>query len=185
MAEITSTGTRPGTPLTAPQATTTTPPSRRLSWLLLLGLLLIAAQLLWLLRPLWLAHPGVRQVLTPVVTALGSSLERPVLRDVWQTSRVDLVADAATPGVWQVSAVLMHSARILQPWPVLELQMKNEAGDIVGSRQLMPSDYLPASGAVDLLEGEQPVQIQVGIRQRAAADGSYPAFASAALTPLP
>lgn len=185
MATADTANARLSSPLRAPHANVGGATPRRLTLLLLLGLLLIAAQLLWLLRPLWLAHPGVRQVLTPVTAALGFDLERPLLRDIWQTRQVDLVADAANPGAWEVRATLMHSARILQPWPTLQLSLQDDAGNVVGQRQLTPAEYLATGRTSPLLEGDQPVQIRVGVHQRATSDGSLPVFASAKLIPLP
>ena len=168
-----------------------TPPRQR-RWLLLalLGLIACLAELAWITQDNWLASPGVRAVLTPVVARTGHTLRRPILADAWSVDGLALTADPAVDGVWQVDAVLTQHADILQPWPRLRLVMRDWQGASVAERDLMPADYLPAGlpprfAANRLIAADQAVRIHVSVRQPARANGTRPSFEQVALRPLP
>lgn len=165
---------------------------RRWPWLLLAlsGGLIVLAEILWLTQDAWLRQPAMRMALAPLLERTGHELRRPLIADAWQATALSLRAEAASDGVWHVDALLTNRADILQPWPRLELSLRDWQGQLIGRRLLAPRDYLPSSlptalGPQALIASDQPVQISVAVRIPARADGSVPVFEQAELRPQP
>lgn len=168
------------------------PLRRRGLWLMLAlaGLLLAAAETLWLSQDFWLRQPAVRNLLTPLLDQAGYTLKRPQLTAAWRVSALTLRAEPAAAGVWHVDALLQHHADILQPWPVLQLSLRDWQGRLAGQRRLLPADYLPEGlprhlGPQALTGSGQPVRIHVAVRIPAQADGQIPVFEQAELSAQP
>lgn len=168
------------------------PPRRRL-WALLaaLGLVLVIAEGIWLSKDFWLGQPAVRMALTPVLDRAGYTLERPRLRDAWGVSGLNLSAEAGTGDrVLHLDAVLVNRAAILQPWPVLEVTLRDWQGRLAGRRQLAPAEYLPAGLPADLgpdalVASDRPLRIRVSVQLPLREDGRAAPVEHAEMRPLP
>lgn len=168
------------------------PLRRRKMWLLLIisGTLLAGAEAIWLSRNYWLQQPFVRMALTPLLARTGHELQRPLLPQAWQVAGLTLRSEPLDAAAWHVDALLSHQADILQPWPTLNLRLRDWQGQTIATRRLEPADYLPADlpphlGPQALIASEQPVRISVAVAIPARADGGLPAFEQAELSPQP
>ncbi|MEL0027767.1 MAG: DUF3426 domain-containing protein [Perlucidibaca sp.] len=156
--------------------------------LVILGLLVVAAESLWLSRDFWLRQPGVRNFLAPRLDVFGYALERPYLPDAWRVSALTLRPEPSAPGVWHVEALVQHDADIFQHWPPLVLELRDWQGRLAGRRELQPADYLPAGlpaslDARALIAGGQPVRIHAALRFPVSSAGGTPAFEQVELRP--
>jgi hypothetical protein len=166
--------------------------SRQWPWLLLaiISGLLIIAQATWLSQNFWLQQPLVRSTLTPLLDRAGYTLKRPILNDAWEVSALNLSAEASSSNIWHLDAVLTNRARILQPWPTLQVNLRDWQNSLVGRRNVEALDYLPAGlpprFAPDaLIAYGQPVRIRVSIVLEADTNGRFPVFEQAELKALP
>ena len=159
-------------------------------WLTTAGLLVLMAECLWLSRGIWLAEPSVRQLLTPVVALTGHALERPLLDDAWQVSRLDVTPVPTHPGSWRVRAMLGLQAGILQPLPELQLTYRDWQGRLAGRIRLAPADYLgsqhPALRRPGRLQpaGEM-LRLDITVHQLPDENGHLPVFEQVDLRVLP
>jgi hypothetical protein len=140
-------------------------------WHISLGLVAIVLiiEAAWLSQNYWLAKTTVRQVINPILAPMGYTLRRPVLVNTWQINRLALKANPYDHRLWQGQAVIAHHADILQPWPTLELTLRDWQGRIIARGLLQPDQYLPATlparyAADRLIAYNEPVLIEFAIR---------------------
>ncbi|MEO6699227.1 MAG: DUF3426 domain-containing protein [Paraperlucidibaca sp.] len=165
---------------------------RQWPWLLLASVagLLVVAQSLYLSQQFWLQQPLVRSVLTPALDRIGYTLNRPILPSAWEVTGLNLSAEPSSATVWHLDAVLSNRARILQPWPTLQVSLRDWQNSLVGRRDIAAADYLPAGlspkfAPSALIASDQPVRIRVSVALEPGADGRYPVFEQAELKALP
>lgn len=169
-----------------------TAPARQWPWLLLalMAGALVIAQSLYLSQPFWLQQPLVRSVLTPALDRIGYSLNRPILPNAWEVTGLSLSAEASHSRVWHLDAILTNRARILQPWPTLQVSLRDWQNSLVGRRSVSARDYLPVGLSSQfspsaLIASDQPVRIRVSVMLEPGPDGRYPVFEQAELKALP
>lgn len=169
-----------------------TRPRQQWPWLVLavIAASLVVAQSLYLSQQFWLQQPLVRSILTPALERFGYALNRPILANAWQITGLNLSAEPNTSTVWHLDAVLSNRARILQPWPTLQVNLRDWQSSLVGRRNISPAEYLPAGlpqafAANALIASDQPVRIRVSVALEPGPDGRYPVFEQAELKVLP
>jgi len=143
---------------------------------LVLIVIVLVAEVAWLSQNYWLAKTTVRQVINPILAPMGYTLRRPVLITSWQINRLGIQVNPYDNRVWQGQAVLAHRADILQPWPTLELTLRDWQGRTIARGLLQPAQYLPANlpsryAADALIAYNEPVLIRFAIRLPAQTDG--------------
>lgn len=140
-----------------PEALLTEQPRKR-SWVLTLfwttacfvGLVAIAAQLVWFNRDLVLAeYPQ----LTPYMKQICKELNCEIIRER-DTRAIRLVnRDVRLHPTYQdtllVNATMSNELSIHQPYPRVQLTLFDTAGSLLGHREFTPDDYLDDSIAID------------------------------------
>lgn len=122
-------------------------PGRRtlvqLSWgfgsLLLLAVL--TTQYLWNTRADYAADPASRPWIERFCALAGCRLEPFRDLDALQLSKRDLHFDPRRDDLLVVNAVLVNRAPIEQPFPVIELLLKERGNTIIASRRFQPAEY--------------------------------------------
>lgn len=167
-------------------------PSRQWPWyvLALIAGTLVIAQTLYLSQPFWLQQPLVRRVLTPALDRFGYTLNRPILPTAWEVTGLSLSAQPNSTTVWHLDAVLTNRARILQPWPTLQVSLRDWQHSLVGRRTVTAADYLPEGlsprfAPTALIASDQPVRIRVSVVLEPGPNGRYPVFEQAELKAVP
>jgi hypothetical protein len=165
---------------------------RQWPWLLLalLAGLLVIAQSLYLSQQFWLQQPLVRSIFTPALDRIGYTLNRPILANAWEVTGLSLSAEPNSTIVWHLDAVLSNRARILQPWPTLQVSLRDWQNSLVGRRDIAATNYLPSGlspkfAPSALIASDQPVRIRVSVALEPGADGRYPMFEQAELKARP
>lgn len=179
LVELTMTTLKPSNDLTLPLELTSAKVVSHSKWWRLacvLIVLVLIAELAWLSQNYWLAKTNVRQVINPILSPLGYTLRRPVLTNSWHINRLALQVNPLDNQLWQGQAVLAHRADILQPWPKLELTLRDWQGRTIARGLLTPTDYLPENlppryAATALIAYNEPVSIRFAIRLPKQADG--------------
>lgn len=141
-----------------------------------LVVLMLIVELAWLSQHYWLAKTSVRQVINPILSPMGYTLRRPVLTTSWHINRLALHVNPVDNQIWQGQAVLAHRADILQPWPTLELTLRDWQGRTIARGLLEATDYLPENlpsryAANALIAYNEPVSIRFAIRLPKQTDG--------------
>lgn len=170
--ELTMTTHKPNNDLTLPlELTSAKVVSHRNWWRLafVLVVFVLMAELAWLSQNYWLANTSVRHAINPILSPMGYTLRRPVLTTSWHINRLALQVNSLDNQLWQGQAVLAHRADILQPWPTLELTLRDWQGRTIARGLLTPTDYLPANlppryAATALIAYNEPVSIRFAIR---------------------
>lgn len=167
-------------------------PSDRFAWGLLsaIALTLCVADGLWLSQNFWLAQPGLRLAADTLLSHSDYVLKRPKLANAWQASALSLRAETRATQVWHIDALLVNRADILQPWPRLQLSLRDWQGQLVAQRVLLASDYLPADlnlarGPQALIASDQPVKITAALQLPVNVNGEALRFEQAELKSLP
>lgn len=166
--------------------------TRQWPWFILafIATILVIAQSLWLSQQFWLQQPLVRSVLTPALDRIGYTLNRPILDNAWEVTGLSLSSEPSSATVWHLDAVLTNRARILQPWPALQVSLRDWQNSLVGRRTISAADYLPAGLSAQfapkaLIASDQPVRIRVSVVLEPGSDGRYPIFEQAELKAQP
>lgn len=128
------------------------------------GLVLLAAQVLWFEFDDWGRQPQWRTVYEPLCEVLGCSL--PLQRDLDLLTTRNLAVRTAPGGQGRllVNAVIANEASFSQPFPELELRFTTVHGNLVAGHRLRPEDYLAGDAAgMTLIPPRTPVQIEIVI----------------------
>ncbi len=130
-------------------------PPRRRWWAPLAaaaGVLLVAAQVLWLQFDTWARDPQVRPLYAMACGVVGCEL--PVMRDVDSLLAKNLVVrrHPERSDALLVNAIIVNQAPFAQPFPVLELSFTALNGSPVAEERFEPGNYLAGemAGATDM-----------------------------------
>ena len=118
---------------------------RRRWWMpiaLLLGVGLLAGQVLYLQFDTWAKNPDIRPVYEWLCPRLHCQL--PVMRSLDEIRSKNLVvrANPDVPGELMVDALIVNQARFAQPFPVIELRFSSMDGRPIAARRFKPEEYL-------------------------------------------
>jgi len=121
-------------------------PRRRRRWwiplLVLLGIALLAAQVLYFQFDAWAKNPDIRPVYEWLCPRLHCQL--PVMRSLDDIRSKNLIvrANPDVPGQLMVDALIVNQARFAQPFPVIELRFSSMDGRPIAARRFAPEEYL-------------------------------------------
>jgi hypothetical protein len=132
---------------------------RARGWLLGLGVLILtiglAAQAAWWRRGELVRDPRVQSVLRQACPLLGCQVPLPRLPGTIEILQSALTADPARPEALLLRLVLVNRAELAQRPPVLELELYDGRGTLLGARRFGPGQYL-ADGSPALAQGLIP-----------------------------
>jgi len=132
---------------------------RARGWLWGLGVLTLtiglAAQVAWWTRGELLRYPQVQSILGQVCPHLGCEVPLPRLPGTIEILQSSLSADPARPQAMLLRLALVNRAVAAQRAPVLQLELYDERGDLLGVRRFEPGQYL-AEGSPALEDGLIP-----------------------------
>ncbi|HEY6599027.1 MAG TPA: DUF3426 domain-containing protein [Pseudomonadales bacterium] len=144
------------------------PLRRRRRWwvpvVLVLGIALLAAQVLYFQFDAWAKNPQFRPLYEWLCTRL--SCELPVMRSLASIYSKNLVVRAHpdTPGTLLVDAVVVNQAPFPQPFPVIELRFSSRDGSLIAARQYRPEEYLAGELAgASMMAALTPIHIAFNI----------------------
>ncbi len=128
-------------------------------WLLGLGFLILtaalAAQAGWWWRGELVRNPQVQSVLRQACPLLGCQVPLPRLPGTIEILQSALSADPARPEALLLRLVLVNRAETAQRPPVLELELYDQSGTLLGARRFEAGQYL-ADGSPALAQGLIP-----------------------------
>lgn len=134
-------------------------PRRARAWLWGLGVLItivgLAAQAAWWWRGELVRHPQVQSVLGQICPMLGCQVPLPRLPGTIDILQTSLAADPSRPQALLLRLVLVNRAETAQRPPVLELELHDGRGTLLGVRRFDPGEYL-ADGSPALRQGLVP-----------------------------
>lgn len=129
-----------------------------------LGLLLLAAQVLWYQFDEWGKQPQWRGVYSGLCVVLGCELPQQRDLDLLSTRNLTVRSYPDQPGRLLVDAVIVNEAPFAQPFPELELRFTTVHGNLVAGHRVQPVDYLAGDAAgMTLIPPRTPVQIELVI----------------------
>ena len=136
---------------------------RRRWWVplaVLLGVALLAAQVLYFQFDEWAKNPQFRPVYEWLCTRLRCQL--PVMRSIAAIYSKNLVVRTHpdAPGMLMVDAVIVNQAPFPQPFPVIELRFSSLSGSLIAARRYRPEEYLAGELAgASLMASLTPIHI--------------------------
>ncbi len=141
------------------------PARRPLVWVgIVVGLLLLVAQVLWYRFDDWSTDPQWRPVYASVCRVLGCELPQQQDRSRLATRNLAVRTHPSEPDKLLVNAMIVNEAEFAQPFPVLELRFTTVRGMLVAGRRYEPDEYLAGDAAgLELIPPRTPVQIEVVI----------------------
>jgi predicted Zn finger-like uncharacterized protein len=117
-------------------------------------LLALVAMIVHSQRGSLMRQPDLAPVLRGVYGVLGLDVEP--AWDVAAYRIVDSAAEIDSGGDLQVTVTFVNEAEFPQPYPVLRVSLEDRWGDEIGSRQLLPGQYVAGfSGGQTIPSGEQ------------------------------
>jgi len=139
------------------------PARRPLVWVgIVVGLVLLAAQVLWYGFDDWAKDPQWRPVYGPLCQVLGCELPQQRDRSLLVTRNLAVRTHPSELDALQVNAMIVNRADFPQPFPVLELRFTTVRGTLVAGRRFEPADYLGGDAAgMDMMPPRTPVQIEL------------------------
>lgn len=136
-----------------------------LAWSLGILLLLTAlgGQYLYAERATLAADARLRPLLEHLCAAAGCQL--PPRRDISAFSLLerDIRSHAQQAGALTISAVFQNRAAFAQPYPALQVVMRDVGGKAVATRRFQPREYLPAGTDAALLAPEERVELTLDV----------------------
>jgi hypothetical protein len=121
----------------------------------LLGVVLLAAQLIHQNRDWLSAHEPYGAPLRAVYAAMGAPLPAPLNLSVYQLRQWGVTGDPGADGTLRVRASILNAAASLQPYPELRVSLADRFGNRIGSRDFEPTEYLSRPPARLMAPGER------------------------------
>jgi predicted Zn finger-like uncharacterized protein len=130
-------------------------------WFWALGVLLLLAGLAiqgaWWDRGELLRYPQVQAALAKLCPHLGCTVPLPRMPGTIEIVQPLLAADPARPEALRLRLILVNRAEAVQRAPILQLELHDDRGALLGVRRFAPEQYL-APGSPALTEGLPPDQ---------------------------
>lgn len=92
-------------------------------------------------------HPVAGPWIIRAYHALGLPLEMPADLAAFDLRQWGATSDPTQPGRLRLRASIVNRAVFAQPYPVLRLSLQDRFGNVVGVRDVEPTDYLPGGAA--------------------------------------
>jgi predicted Zn finger-like uncharacterized protein len=138
---------------------------RRWPWTLgsLFLTLVLAAQVVHAKRNELIRKPAIGPLLVQTYSFLGLPSNVPADLAAYELRQWGAASDATQPGRLLLRASIVNRASYAQPYPLLRLALQDRFGTTVGVRDIEPADYLPGTGAGNLLERGQRADAEIRI----------------------
>jgi hypothetical protein len=138
---------------------------RRWPWALgsLFLMLVLAAQVVHAERNELIRKPAIGPLLVQIYSFLGLPSNVPADLAAYELRQWGAASDATQPGRLLLRASIVNRASYAQPHPLLRLALQDRFGTTVGVRAIEPADYLPGTGAGNLLEPGQRADAEIRI----------------------
>jgi hypothetical protein len=135
-------------------------------WPLVAGIALLAialaAQAVHYWREDLSRNPAFGPWLLRAYEALGLDAPAPVDLSAFELRQLGAASEPNQAGRIKVRASIVNRASVAQPYPVLRLSLQDRFGATIGSRELLPAQYMPG--------GEASASALLGPAQRADAE---------------
>jgi predicted Zn finger-like uncharacterized protein len=138
---------------------------RRWPWALGIALLVLAlaAQVVHGQRNELIRKPAIGPLLAQIYSLTGLPFTVPTDLSAYELRQWGAASDSMQPGRLLLRASIVNHAGYAQPYPLLRLTLQDRFGTTVGVRDVMPADYLPGTGAGNLLEPGQRADAEIRI----------------------
>jgi predicted Zn finger-like uncharacterized protein len=138
---------------------------RRWPWAMGAAILTLAlvAQVVHAERDQLILNPAIGPLLAQAYSLLGMPLPAPTDLSSYELRQWGAASDATQTGRLLLRASIVNRAKYAQPYPLLRLALQDRFGTTVGVRDIEPVDYLPGTGAGNLLEPGQRADAEVRI----------------------
>jgi predicted Zn finger-like uncharacterized protein len=138
---------------------------RRWPWAIGAAVLMLAlvAQIVHAERNQLIRNPAVGPLLARVYSLVGLPLSTPTDLAAYELRQWGAANDTSQAGRLLLRASIVNRASYAQPYPLLRLALQDRFGTTVGVRNIEPVDYLPGTGAGNLLEPGQRADAEVRI----------------------
>jgi predicted Zn finger-like uncharacterized protein len=138
---------------------------RRWPWAMGTAILMLSlvAQVVNGQRDQLLRKPTIGPLLARIYSLVGLSFSAPTDLASYELRQWGAASDATQAGRLLLRASIVNRANYAQPYPLLRLALQDRFGTTVGVRDIQPVDYLPGSGAGNLLEPGQRADAEIRI----------------------
>ena len=122
-------------------------PSPQTGWtvLVLLSLLMLAAQYLWFNRQQLSAYPELTSGYKLVCELIPCELQAPINLQLINTQKLIIQQQAEYQGALSVNLLLKNRADFNQPFPAIQLAFSNRRGELISQRVFQPAEYLKST----------------------------------------
>jgi hypothetical protein len=136
---------------------------RRWPWAIGAAILTLAlvAQVVHAGRDQLILNPVIGPLLAQVYSLVGMPMPAPTDLSSYELRQWGAASDAKQAGRLLLRASIANRANYAQPYPLLRLALQDRFGTTVGVRDIEPADYLPGTGAGNLLEPGQRADAEV------------------------
>jgi len=125
--------------------------------------LALVAQVVHAERDRLVLNPAIGPLLAQVYLLVGMPLQAPTDLSAYELRQWGAASDATQAGRLLLRASIANRANYAQPYPLLRLALQDRFGTTVGVRDIEPVDYLPGTGAGNLLEPGQRADAEIRI----------------------
>ena len=138
---------------------------RRWPWAIGASILMfsLVAQVVHGQRDQLIRKPAIGPLLAQIYSLVGLPLSAPTDLAAYELRQWGAASDATQAGRLLLRASIVNRADYAQPYPLLRLALQDRFGTTVGVRDIQPVDYLPGSGAGNLLEPGQRADAEIRI----------------------
>jgi predicted Zn finger-like uncharacterized protein len=126
-------------------------------------MLTLVAQVVHGQRDQLIRKPVIGPLLAQIYSLVGLPLSAPMDLASYELRQWGATSDAKQAGRLLLRASIVNRANYAQPYPLLRLALQDRFGTTVGMRDIQPVDYLPGSGAGNLLEPGQRADAEIRI----------------------
>jgi len=138
---------------------------RRWPWALSIAFLMLAlvAQVVHGQRNELIQKPAIGPLLAQIYSLVGLPFTVSTDLAAYELHQWSAASDATQAGRLLLRASIVNRADHAQPYPLLRLALQDRFGTTVGVRDIEPVDYLPGTGAGNLLEPGQRADAEIRI----------------------
>ena len=136
----------------------------------------LVAQIAWWERGHWLRDPQIHARLDGLCAVLGCRLPLPRIPGTIEILSPSLALHPEDPQALRLALTLVNSAAVPQRFPLLQVELYDEAGGLTAARRFNPDSYLaaakpdaglaPGASVNLLLDLAKPAQTPAGFRVR-------------------
>lgn len=129
-------------------------------------LMLLFGQYLYKNRDELVQYPSMRPMLETLCSVTGCELAARVSLGQIELLNHGIYSHPNETDALMIKATIVNHAQFKQPLPIIELSLSNIRGEKIALRRFGPSEYLPASEAVEdsLMDSEKQINISLQVK---------------------